>query len=143
MKRRRLGAVLGDIDALSPRLWLKALRQDLLNARLVAWLSDGGRGFWRLYRERFASLATGILDFYHAAQNLWKGAAAWLDGRTTRARTWFIAARHQLRHGQAEIDWINGRFDDLFQLETPPTFNYALGETKVIYAASASGCSAI
>jgi len=103
LKRRRLVAVLGDIEALNPRLWLEALRQDVLDARLVAWLSDGGRGFWRLYRERFATLATGILDFYHAAQNLWKGAAAWLDGRTTRARTWFATARHQLRHGQADV----------------------------------------
>ena len=103
LKHRRLVAVLGDIDALSPRLWLEALRQDVLNAKLVAWLSDGGRGFWRLYRDRFATLATGILDFYHAAQNLWKGAAAWLDGRTTRARTWFTTARHKLRHGQADV----------------------------------------
>lgn len=103
LKHRRLVAVLGDIDALSPRLWLEALRQDVLSAELVAWLSDGGRGFWRLYRERFATLAIGILDFYHAAQNLWKGSAAWLDGRTTQARTWFVSARHQLRHGQADL----------------------------------------
>jgi hypothetical protein len=39
---------------------------------------------WRLFDERFAEVATGILDFYHAAQNLWKRAAAWLDGRTPR-----------------------------------------------------------
>jgi hypothetical protein len=29
----------------------------------VVWLSDGGRGFWRLCEERFARHATGILDF--------------------------------------------------------------------------------
>jgi hypothetical protein len=103
LKRRRLVAVLGDIDALSPRLWLEALRQDVLNANLVAWLSDGGRGFWSLYYRHFAALATGILDFYHAAQNLWKGAAAWLDGRTKRAQAWFASARHQLRHSQGDI----------------------------------------
>ena len=102
LEQRRLVAVLGDIDALSPRLWLEALRQGLRSAKLVAWLSDGGRGFWRLYAERFAAHATGILDFYHAAQNLWKGTAAWLDGRTKRAHTGFAGARHQLRHGQAE-----------------------------------------
>lgn len=103
LEHRRLVAVLGDIDALSPRLWLEALQQGVLSARLVAWLSDGGRGFWRLYRERFTTLAIGILDFYHAAQNLWKGAAAWLDGRTTRAHTWFTTTRHQLRHGQTDV----------------------------------------
>ena len=43
-----------------------------------------------------------ILDFYHAAQNLWKAAAAALDGRTTKARQWFKLLRHQLRHGESE-----------------------------------------
>jgi hypothetical protein len=51
----------------------------------VVWLSDGARGLWRLYDERLAAYAMGILDFYHAVQHLWKGAAAWLDGRTIQA----------------------------------------------------------
>ena len=42
------------------------------------------------------------MDFYHAAQNLWKAAAAWLDGRTTQAHRWFGWARHRLRHGHPE-----------------------------------------
>lgn len=105
LERRRLvaaGVAVGDIDALSPRLWLEALRQGVLRAPQVIWLSDGARGLWRLFSERLAGRATGILDFYHAAQNLWKGAAAWLDGRTKRARQWFVGARHRLRHGEAD-----------------------------------------
>ena len=102
LTQRRLVAVLGDIDALKPRLWLEALRQGLRHAPQVVWLSDGGRGLWRLFDECFAPYATGILDFYHAAQNLWKSAAAWLDGRTTQARRWFTWARHRLRHGHPE-----------------------------------------
>jgi len=102
LKHRRLVAVLGDIDALKPRIWLEALRQDVLNAKQVVWLSDGGRGFWRLYRERFSTIAIGVLDFYHAAQNLWKGYASWLDGRTKKARDKFTADRHKLRHGQSD-----------------------------------------
>ena len=39
---------------------------------------------------------------YHAAHQLWKGAAAWLDGRTTQARRWFAWARHRLRHGMPD-----------------------------------------
>ncbi len=100
--RRRLVAVLGDIDALQPRLWGEALRQGILTTTCVIWLSDGGRGFWRLFREQFASYADGILDFYHATQNLWKGAKAWFDGRTSQARTWFATARHRLRHGETD-----------------------------------------
>jgi hypothetical protein len=101
LKQRRLVAVLGDIDALSPRLWLEAMQQGILSAPKVVWLSDGARGFWRLFDERFAPYAQGILDFYHAAQNLWKGAKVWLDGRTKQARAWFVKARRQLRRGQA------------------------------------------
>jgi hypothetical protein len=62
------------------------------------WLSDGGQGFWGLYDSCLSAHARGILDLYHAAQNLWKGAAAWLDGRTSQARKWFNWARHRLRH---------------------------------------------
>lgn len=102
LHQRRLVAVLGGIEALKPRLWLEAVRQGMLSAPQVVWLSDGAKGLWRLFDERFSAHATGILDFYHAAQNLWKAAAAWLDGRTSRARRWFGWARHRLRHGHPD-----------------------------------------
>ena len=66
-------AVLGDIDALRPRLMLEALRQEWQKAKTVVWISDGGKGFWRLYQECFSQRAIAILDFYHAAQNLTEG----------------------------------------------------------------------
>jgi hypothetical protein len=102
LHQRRLVAVLGDIEALKPRLWLEAVRQGISTAPQVVWLSDGARGLWRLYDERLAAYAIGILDFYHAVQHLWMGAAAWLDGRTTQARRWFGWARHRLRHGNPD-----------------------------------------
>ena len=110
LHQRRLVAVLGGVEALQPRLWLEAVRQGIRQAPQVVWLSDGARGLWRLYEERLAAYAVGILDFYHAAQSLWKGAAAWLDGRTTQARQWFGWARHRLRHGQPD-----GVFADLVE----------------------------
>jgi len=100
--RRRLVAVRGDIDTFRPLLWIESVRQGILTAETVVWLSDGGRGFWRLFREKFETRAQGILDFYHAAQNLWKGAKAWLDGRTKQSRQWFVQMRHKLRHGKAD-----------------------------------------
>ena len=96
---RRLVAVLGSIEALAPRLHLEALRHGLLSAPKVVWLSDGGKGFWRLYRQYFAPYAVAILDFYHAASHLWRAAAAWLDGRTSLAKECFQRWRHLLRHG--------------------------------------------
>jgi len=103
LHQRRLVAVLGSIDELRPRLWLEALRQGVLTAPQVVWLSDGGVGFWGVYAACFAAYAIGILDFYHAAQNLWKGAKAWLDGRSKKARQWFVSARHRLRHGETNV----------------------------------------
>lgn len=101
LHRHRVAAVLGDIDDLSERMWLEGLKQGVRKAPRVVWLSDGARGLWRLYDERFQLYAIGVLDFYHAAQNVWSGVKVWLDGRTTRCQEWFTGARHRLRHGQA------------------------------------------
>ena len=49
-----------------------------------------------------AASAIGILDFSHAVQSRWKGAAAWRDGRPTQARRWLGWARHRLRPGQPD-----------------------------------------
>ncbi len=103
LHQRRLVAVLGDIDALKPRLQLEALRQGITTAPQVAWISDGARGFWRLYQECFAHCALGILDFYHAAQHLWKSASAYQDSNPTRTpQQWFESLRHRLRHGSVK-----------------------------------------
>ena len=118
LQHRRLVAVLGNIEALSPRLWGEALRQGIVQAPHVVWLSDGGRGVWRLFEERFAGHARGMLDFYHATQQLWTGAAAWLDGRTTQARRWFGWARHRLRHGRP--DGVLADLADAFDVEGLP-----------------------
>jgi hypothetical protein len=95
-------AVLGASEALQARLWLEALRQGLRRAPQVGWLRDGARGVWRLCDERFVDYALGILDLYPAGQQRWKGAAAWVDGRTTQARRWGGWARHRLRHGHPD-----------------------------------------
>ena len=89
-------------EMLKPRLWLEALCQGIGRAPQGIWRSEGGRGWWRLFEERFAGHARSILDFSHVAQQLWKGAAAWLEGRPTRARRWFVWARHRLRHGMPD-----------------------------------------
>lgn len=102
LHRHRVTALLGDIDDLSARMWLESLKQGVKQTPQVVWLSDGARGFWRLFEEGFQAHAAGVLDFYHAAQNVWSGIKVWLDGRTTHGHTWFADARHRLRHGQAD-----------------------------------------
>ncbi len=111
LAQRRLVAVLGEIDEFKVRFWLEALHQGIRGAKTVVWLSDGGRGYWGLYEDLLKGYGQGILDFYHAALNLWKGAAAWLDGRTKQARHW-------LRHGH--LDNVLGDLSEALEIETLP-----------------------
>ena len=105
---RRLVAVLGDIDRFIPRIQLEAQLQSYQSAPQVIWLSDGGRGFWRVYRQCFANCAIGILDFYHAAGHLWRATAALFDGHSPDAIQWFKRWRSLLRHGhhQTVLDYL-------------------------------------
>jgi len=99
--RRRLVAVLGDIDQFIPLLQLEAHKQDFESAPTVIWLSDGGRGFWRVYRTLFSHSAVAVLDFFHAAGHLARATKAMFgDSRSAQAQKWFRRWRHQLRHGQ-------------------------------------------
>ena len=102
---RQVVAVLGKIDELKPRIWIAAVACGILQAdpNQVVWLSDGGVGFWRLFREVFTGYATPVLDFYHACQNAWKAIKPWLDGRTKKARHYFSKVRHLLKNGQADL----------------------------------------
>jgi hypothetical protein len=99
--RRRLVAVLGTIDDFIPPLQLEATRQGVDTAPLVVWLSDGGRGFWRVYRTCFAT-AVAVLDFFHAASHLARATESLFGTRRSpEAQAWFRRWRHGLRHGQA------------------------------------------
>lgn len=79
------------------------MRQGLTSATQVVWISDGARGFWRLYRECFAQYAVGILDFYYAAQHLWQAASAYQDGNPARTpQMWFAGMCYQLKQGSGK-----------------------------------------
>ena len=113
LQRRRLVAVLGNLQMFQPRLQIEAVRQGIETAPQVVWLSDGARGFWRLFKACFAHLAVGILDFYHAAAYLWQVADAYREGNPARTpQMWFERLRHQLRHGYVhrilkELRWLS------------------------------------
>ncbi|MCP4107280.1 MAG: ISKra4 family transposase [Desulfobacteraceae bacterium] len=102
LARKRVTAVSGDIEAFKSRMRLASLKEGLPEAGVVVWLNDGGSGFRGVFHDLFAGRAQGIPDFCHAAQNLWKGALFWFDGRTVKAREWFDCARRRLRLGRAK-----------------------------------------
>ena len=96
---RRVVAVLGNLEQFIPVLSLQAHRQSFESAPQVIWLSDGGRGFWRIFEQSFAHCAVAILDFYHGAGQLWRAATVLFESHAARYQ-WFRQWRHALRHGQ-------------------------------------------
>ncbi|HEY9639741.1 MAG TPA: ISKra4 family transposase [Coleofasciculaceae cyanobacterium] len=119
LMQRRLVAVRGSIYDLQVRLQIEAHRQGMATAPQVVWISDGARGFWCLFERCFASVAVGILDFYHACEHL--NAAAQAYGKTLPNRTateWFERLRHQLRHGY--VHHILKEFETLLRYPSTP-----------------------
>jgi len=100
--RKRVVAVLGTVDDLRPRMELMAVKERMDEAEDVAWLSDGGPWLWGIFDKVFAGRVRGVLDFYHAVQNIWKGAKACFDGRTKYAREWFATARRKVKVGKVK-----------------------------------------
>ena len=100
LHHRRVVAHLGDIETFGLKMRWQAARQAIETAPECIWLSDGGKGFWRLFQTWFAPLnVVGILDFYHATGHLWKATRTLFDGRSSTAQHWFQRWRHLLRHG--------------------------------------------
>ena len=118
--QRRLVAIQGDVDDLKQRLVWETQYQGIEDAPKVVWLSDGGVGFWRIFRDCFATCAVGILDFYHAASHLWKAAQAYLHHDPDTAQVRFEHWRHLLRHGKHnQVLWQLTRLVNTAELPEP------------------------
>jgi len=129
--RKRVVAVLGKIDELIPRMRLMAEKERIHEAESVVWLSDGAPGFWRVFEETFCGCATGVLDFYHAVQNVWKGARAWFDGRTKHARQWFASARRSIRNGK--VRYVLAEIRGALSTEEIPESTRKILQNLVVY----------
>ena len=81
----------------------KRCAKGIKSAPQVVWLSDGGRGLWRLFEERFAGHATGHFGLLSCRATALEGQRprGWMGGRPRRAGglAW---ARHRLRHGMPD-----------------------------------------
>jgi hypothetical protein len=81
-------------------------------------------------RFRGLSAPKNVLLYGAKTWQLWKGATAWLDGRTSNARRWFSWARHRLRHGKP--DGVLADLADALAVEgLPPT---ARDTVRTVYA---------
>jgi len=87
-------------------MWLESLQQGILTARTVVWLSDGGRGFWRLFRDCFSGIVESACKWL--IQQRFKGVGM----------RWSEDGFNHLLH--LRLDWVNGRFDSSFTLAVAP-----------------------
>jgi hypothetical protein len=60
-----------EAGAFGPRVYVAALQAGLAQAEEVVVLGDGAEWIWNLAAEHFHG-ATEILDYYHAAEQVWK-----------------------------------------------------------------------
>jgi hypothetical protein len=119
LMQRRLVAVRGTVYDLQERLQIEAHRQGIETAPQVVWISDGARGFWCLFERCFATIALGILDFYHACEHLNEAAQTYGNTLPNRTTThWFGRLRHQLRHGY--VHHILKEFERLLRYPSTP-----------------------
>ena len=84
--------------AFARRLQREAARRGFQHARRRVILGDGAAWIWKLGTELFPG-AVQIVDWFHAAENLWKVARALLPGDQTAREHWAEARCKELRHG--------------------------------------------
>ena len=99
------------IEAFAPMLWALASWWGVRSAPRVVVLGDGIEWIWNWVRDRLPRvLADGsqaivieIIDFYHAAENLFKAATAiYADPKSPPAVQWYETWKDRLRQGQIE-----------------------------------------
>lgn len=90
---KRYAARQEEAAAFGPRLYVQALAAGLDGAEEVVVLGDGADWIWNLAAEHFHG-ATQILDYYHAAEHLWKLAAALYGKESPQGQRW---ATHRCR----------------------------------------------
>lgn len=78
----------------------EAMRMGLVQASKVYVVQDGAIYLWNIFQDRFASVAQGVLDFYHASDHLWALAHELFGEGSKKARGWTQKLLHQLRHGK-------------------------------------------
>jgi hypothetical protein len=78
----------------------QAMRMGLAKAQKVYVVQDGAVYLWNIFEDRFAHVAQGVLDFYHASDHLWALANHLFGEGSSEARHWTHRLLHQLRHGR-------------------------------------------
>ena len=102
LTQRRLVAVLGDIDALKPRLWLEALRR--ASGTRPRWSGSvmGGAGCGACLTSALRPMPRASWTFTTRRKTSGRVRPPGSMDAPPRARRWFTWARHRLRYGHPD-----------------------------------------
>lgn len=91
-----------DPTSFGQRVHHEACRMGLAKAKKVYVVMDGAIWLWNIFQDRFDSLATGTLDFYHASEHLHALGSALFGPHSDKSRTWCASLLHTLKHESSE-----------------------------------------
>jgi hypothetical protein len=92
-------ARLTDVPTFEKDLWRKAVAMGYHQAKVVAFIADGGRWLWNLADRNFDK-ATRILDFYHLCQHVHRCGEAFFGEGSHESAAWALAVCGTLRAGR-------------------------------------------
>jgi hypothetical protein len=103
-------------------VYREALRMGMAQAQKVYVVQDGAVYLWAIFEDRFARVAQGTLDFYHASDHLWALAHELFGPDAPQASRWAHQLLHQLRHGKEQrvVDTLES-----LMKQTPPEHVHA------------------
>ena len=84
----------------SSAVYREAIRMGMAKARKIYVVQDGAVYLWSIFEDRFAKVAQGVLDFYHASDHLWALAHELFGQDSPEASRWAHTLLHKLRHGK-------------------------------------------
>jgi hypothetical protein len=84
------------------RVHHEACRMGLAQAKKVYVVMDGATWLWNVFEDRFSSLATGTLDFYHASEHLHALGNELFGQSTDESRNWCQELLHTLKHSSSD-----------------------------------------
>ena len=85
------------------RVHHEACRMGLTQAKKVYVVMDGAAWLWNIFEDRFRTLATGTLDFYHASEHLHALGNELFGPHTDESRNWSESLLHALKHESSDL----------------------------------------
>jgi hypothetical protein len=107
LKRKRIDSHVGPKEEFEQILWNAMVEEGVLEAERIVWIADGAPWLWNL-REQLLPSCEGwnvieILDYYHAKQNLWKGAKVLFGGDKVAESGWVRRLTQLLWQDDVEV----------------------------------------